>query len=180
MCNSVSCAGNKIHEEENLVTQAEGGTQRGSCSQGKTRNLASSVCDKYVTLSLHTRSHSIQSIVLECLTTTNTFHPYTNLHIHSLASRAGAAPTVLQKLVSLVFWGCRRPLSLAGMSILEQLQFLSTCVLAFCLLRVGGQCAGNGSIVGEAVSFSSISRGRTLSLILPRARRKPFSVPRQL
>lgn len=80
----------------------------------------------------------------------------------------------------LVFWGCRRPLSLAGMSILEQLQFLSTCVLAFCLLRVGGQCAGNGSIVGEAVSFSSISRGRTLSLILPRARRKPFSVPRQL
>lgn len=118
MCNSVSCAGNKIHEEENLVTQAEGGTQRGSCSQGKTRNLASSVCDKYVTLSLHTRAHSIQSIVLECLTTTNTFHPYTNLHIHSLASRAGAAPTVLQKLVSLVFWGCRRPLSLAGMSIL--------------------------------------------------------------
>lgn len=109
---------NKIHEEENLVTQAEGGTQRGSCSQGKTRNLASSVCDKYVTLSLHTRAHSIQSIVLECLTTTNTFHPYTNLHIHSLASRAGAAPTVLQKLVSLVFWGCRRPLSLAGMSIL--------------------------------------------------------------
>lgn len=102
MCNSVSCAGNKIHEEENLVTQAEGGTQRGSCSQGKTRNLASSVCDKYVTLSLHTRSHSIQSIVLECLTTTNTFHPYTNLHIHSLASRAGAAPTVLQKLVSRV------------------------------------------------------------------------------